>query len=968
MRYIFILFLFVLTPLCNAQNYTTLQYNMENGLPQNSVKDIVKDKYGFIWITTENNVLRYDGNKLETYKNSGLSNSHLGDFYGSVERDSIIIFGDLHGKKAILKNRELQKFENGKITRNSFNGEGKGFSIFNKTSSEGLYYNNNTDYFIDFEKERYFFTNGNQIDYEKGDIRKTLNIPYVNLRNAFAFNDVLLIRNQEQKKLFAIKKGEFLQIPCPAILLDPESKIHWQQTTDQVFIINNDKLYIGDFRDNNLKFKLLITHNDIKNSYHCIFYDKEYNKIYIGSLTKGLNILSPHNFKNIPEDYVAYSSLPFSSTTFITPNGQELGKNGVRKEYHFPYATGNTFLMMYDENGNILREKTNTLERLLKNKGYQKSEKINFGESVIKILTKVDHYYAVATTETSNYNFLYLYTDTQFLKPAFQFRFTREVTSVCFIDNDHLLVGTTDELYKVSLKNRKIEKIHDKITVKHIIKNNDGTHWITTKSQGFFLFKSSKLIPISPDGDNALLSAHYILEDLQGFWWISSNNGLFKISKNELSNFLKNKKEKPIYYRYDTGNGLLNNELNGGSLPNAFQLENGDFVFPSFNGFLVFTPFEIKSYYPKKGELLVERIRIDNGEIESFNKNISLKSDFEQLEILLDIPYYGNEKNLQLSVKQHYQGEWKDLKQQRKLDVFNLKPGKYKFTFRVYTGFGYDYKTVDLEVVPFFYETKMFYFIITLLAFLSILWIIYFRTKRLSGKNEKLKKQLATESDYQKRLMETISHDITTPLKFISNLSQKILESNDPDVQRQYFDSIHKSSEELYKFTSDMKDYAQLFKNSDSYEIFNVFDIVEEKRLLFYEISRQKNIVILNNIVPFLSIKTKKNMLSVIIHNILDNAIKNSENSKIEIKWYANEVGQATLLISDWGIGMSDDQINHYNALSSTDVDESLNLKNIRLGLNLVIQLIKKLDATILFKKNIPKGTEVQITFKNSSQ
>lgn len=966
MRYIFILLLFILTLSSNAQNYTTLRYNMENGLPQNSVKDIVKDKYGFIWITTENNVLRYDGYKLEKYKNSGLSNSHLGDFYGSVEKDSIIIFGDLHGKKLILKNRELQKFENRKITRNSFNSKGKGFSIFNKTSSEGLYYNNNTDYFISFEKERYFFTDGNRIDYERGDIHKTLNIPYVNLRNAFAFNDVLLIRNQEQKKLFAIKKGELLEIPCPAILLDPESKIHWQQTTGQVFIINNDKLHIGDLRNNHLNFKLLITHNDIKNPYHCIFYDKDYNKIYIGSLTKGLNILSPYNFKNIPEDYVAYSSLPFSSTTFITPNGQELDKNGLRKDYHFPKIEGNTFLMMYDENENILREKTNTLERLLKNKNYQKSEEINFGKSVIKILRKVEQYYAVATTDMSNNNFLCLYTDTQFLEPAFQFRFTREVTSVCYIDNDHLLVGTTDELYKVSLKARKITKIYDRISVKHIIKNKDGTCWITTKNQGFFLFKSSKLIQITPDRDNALLTAHYILEDPQGFWWISSNNGLFKISKKEISNFLKNKKEKPIYYRYDTGNGLLNNELNGGSLPNAFQLENGDFVFPSFNGFLVFNPFDIKSYYPKKGELLVERIRINNGEIESFNKNISLKSDFEHLEILLDIPYYGNQKNLQLSVKQDDQGEWKDLKQQRKLDVFNLKPGKYKFTFRVYTGFGYDYKTVDLEVVPFFYETNLFHFIIAIVAFLIILWIIYFRTKRLSGKNQKLKKQLATESDYQKRLMETISHDITTPLKFISDLSQKIIESNDPDIQRQYFDSIHKSSEELYKFTSDMKDYAQLFKNSDSYEICNIYDIVEEKRLLFYEIAKQKNIVVSNDIAPLLSIKTKKNMLSVIIHNILDNAIKNSENSKIEIKRGPNELGQTTLLISDWGIGMRDDQINHYNALSSIDVDESLNLKNIRLGLNLVIQLIKKLDATILFKKNTPKGTEVQITFKNS--
>jgi len=911
--------------------------------------------------------LKYDGKNLETYKNSSLSNSNLGDFYGSIEKDSIIVFGDLHGEKLILKNRRLQKFENRHATRNATNSKGKGFSIFNKTSSEGLYYNTNPDYFIDFNDEKYFFTNGNHIDYEKKGKSKILNIPYVNLRNVFAFNNILFIRNLDQKKLFVIQKGELLEVSAPAILLDPESKIHWQQTTGQVFIIKKDQLYIGSFINNRLNFELLIKNDDIKEPFHCIFYDKDYNKIYIGSLTKGLNILAQYPFRNIPEDYVAYSSLPFSSTTFIAPSGQELGKNGIKKEHHFPYTKGNTFLMMYDEDKNILYEKTKTLARLLKNSSYQKSEEISFGNSRINMLRKVNHLYAVATQDTRSNNFLYLYNDTQFLKPAFKFRFTRAVTSVGAIDSDNLLVGTTDELYKVSLKDRQLKKIYDKISIKHIIKNTDGTHWITTKSQGFFLFRSSKLILIPPDRDNALLSAHYVLEDEQGFLWISSNNGLFKISKKEISNFLKNKKEKPIYYRYDTGNGLLNNELNGGSLPNAFQLENGDFVFPSFNGFLVFNPFDIKSYYPKKGELLVERIRINNGEIESFNKNISLKSDFEQLEILLDIPYYGNEKNLQLSVKQDDQREWKELKQQRKLDIINLKPGKYKFTFRVYTGSGYDYKTVNLEVVPFFYETNLFYFIIILLASLIILWIIYFRTKSLSGKNQKLKKQLETESDYQKRLMETISHDITTPLKFISDLSQKIKESDDPEIQRQYFDSIHKSSEELYKFTSDMKNYAQLFKNSDSCEICNIYDIVEEKRILFCEIAKQKNIVISNEISSAVSIKTIRNILSVIIHNILDNAIKNSENSKIVIKDGVNDSEKITISISDYGIGMSDDQIEHYNNLARINIDEGLNLKNIRLGLNLVIQLIKKLDADISFKRNTPKGTKVHIILKINS-
>ncbi|WP_094486272.1 two-component regulator propeller domain-containing protein [Flavobacterium aurantiibacter] len=39
----------------------------EAGLPQNSIKSIVPDKYGFLWLTTENGLVRYDGQEFKTF-------------------------------------------------------------------------------------------------------------------------------------------------------------------------------------------------------------------------------------------------------------------------------------------------------------------------------------------------------------------------------------------------------------------------------------------------------------------------------------------------------------------------------------------------------------------------------------------------------------------------------------------------------------------------------------------------------------------------------------------------------------------------------------------------------------------------------------------------------------------------------------------------------------------------------------
>jgi len=51
MKYIFIIILFLFITICKGQNFTSTRYNMDNGLPQNSVKDIIKinmDLYGLL--------------------------------------------------------------------------------------------------------------------------------------------------------------------------------------------------------------------------------------------------------------------------------------------------------------------------------------------------------------------------------------------------------------------------------------------------------------------------------------------------------------------------------------------------------------------------------------------------------------------------------------------------------------------------------------------------------------------------------------------------------------------------------------------------------------------------------------------------------------------------------------------------------------------------------------------------------
>lgn len=88
-----------------GQRYTSTWYNIDNGLPQSSTKAIVKDKYGFIWISTENGIVRYDGSSFITFNNFRVNDLYFGEFIGDPLQDSITVLNNFQQSKIIIKNR-----------------------------------------------------------------------------------------------------------------------------------------------------------------------------------------------------------------------------------------------------------------------------------------------------------------------------------------------------------------------------------------------------------------------------------------------------------------------------------------------------------------------------------------------------------------------------------------------------------------------------------------------------------------------------------------------------------------------------------------------------------------------------------------------------------------------------------------------------------------------------------------------
>lgn len=544
-----------------------------------------------------------------------------------------------------------------------------------------------------------------------------------------------------------------------------------------------------------------------------------------------------------------------------------------------------------------------------------------------------------------------------------------------------------DSLYPVTLENDTIPPIINNLHAKSIIRTKDNLIWIMTDKNGFYLFRNKKFIKMPNDRYNYLQSAYYIMEDQKGFYWISSNNGVFKVLKKQLLQYAEDQRSPVFYYHFIKKDRLPNKS----SQSNAYTLESGDFVFPSMDGFVFFNPDSIKTYYPDKSKIYIERVKIGNSEPQYFHDVLDLKKDYKTAEFFIDIPYFSNLENLyveaKISGKENTDWEQINTGKELKYTISNLSPGTYTLSVRMLVSPDgkFEEKAIQFKIRPFFYQTILFRVSVSIIILIIITVIVQLTTNFLRVRNKALKQivhnknselketalnlevvksDLQKETEYQKKLVETISHDITTPIRFIAMLSQKLYESDDVELQKKYFDSIYKSSEQLYQFTLNLKEYTELYKAENIFEDeeYPINRILEIKQKLFCEIAKERGTLIINTHEKKVYSRVNESMLTAIIHNILDNAVKNTFDGQISLN--ITESKQKTIItIADTGAGMSLEQIAIYMNLFKNPKQETPSFKGKGLGLHMVIHLIKKINAEINFKQNHPKGIVVEIMF-----
>lgn len=211
-----------------------------------------------------------------------------------------------------------------------------------------------------------------------------------------------------------------------------------------------------------------------------------------------------------------------------------------------------------------------------------------------------------------------------------------------------------------------------------------------------------------------------------------------------------------------------------------------------------------------------------------------------------------------------------------------------------------------------------------------------------------------------------LSHDLVSPIAALQSMiglfQRGIVDKTDV---KSYTSDMKQHLDALLTTIKSLLDWSLIQLKGDKPVIKPVVlrHVVDTQFNLHNSLARQKNIQLINNVPPYFTLLADLNHLNLITRNLIDNAIKYTENNgKITVDAFDTEGGKV-LKINDTGIGMSAEEIE--NILNADKNTINNNQNEAHLGLKMVQDLLVANGYALSIESKKGVGSVFTIKFGN---
>ncbi|MBU0490823.1 MAG: response regulator [Chloroflexi bacterium] len=560
-------------------------------------------------------------------------------------------------------------------------------------------------------------------------------------------------------------------------------------------------------------------------------------------------------------------------------------------------------------------------------------------------------------------------------------------------DTGHFTSHRNDPADPNSLSNNTVLTVHE---------DKEGILWIGTFGGGLNRFdRATGIFTQYREKDGLPNDSIYgILEDDQGFFWISTNKGLSRFDP-----------RTETFKNYDAGDGLQSDEFN----QNAYYKSNsGELFFGGINGFNAFYPQDVRdsSYIPS---IVVTDFRLFNESVKvggdsPLNKpvaetrviELSYEQDFFSFEFAA-LDYSAPAKNQYAYMMDGLDKDWNYVDSTRRFAGYtSVPPGDYTFRVKGTNSDGVwneEGTAIRITITPPFWETWWFRILAAGLVIGGVLGFFAWRIRSIEGQRRRLEIQVQERtSELRETLAElnrskeaaeqaqhaaetanraksvflaNMSHELRTPMNAVLGFTQLMTrDTNLTPAQRANLGIINRSGEHLLGLINDVLEMSKIeagraVLSEQSFDLHRLLDGLEEMFLLRAE---RKGLALTFERDPAVPqyVQTDEGKLRQVLMNLIGNAIKFTPKGGVKLRIasravHTREVPSAVPLhpasealvcqlqfeVQDTGLGIASEDIGRIFDPFVQTASEQQSQEGTGLGLSISRQFVRLMGGDI---------------------
>jgi signal transduction histidine kinase/ligand-binding sensor domain-containing protein/CheY-like chemotaxis protein/AraC-like DNA-binding protein len=486
-----------------------------------------------------------------------------------------------------------------------------------------------------------------------------------------------------------------------------------------------------------------------------------------------------------------------------------------------------------------------------------------------------------------------------------------------------------------------------------------------------------------------------ILEDNEGYLWISTMDGLSKFDP-----------VTQTFTNYNANDGLQANEFHTNGF---YKKASGELFFGGVNGISAFKPAEIKQN-PHLSDVTITVFKVFDTDVKpnqkilnkvlltediSGTEQIVLNHKHKEFSFEFSGMHFSNTANVRYMYRLlGFNNEWRFTEANEHSATYtNIFEGDYVFQVKATNNDGVwndQIAQIKITVLPPFWRTPFFY---SIYFFAILILLFFFRKYSLIAATEKTKlkiealekKKLAEITESKMRFFTNISHEIRTPLTLIYTPLERVIQQGTLDNEsRSSLTLVKKNVSRLLSLTNQLLQLRKIDIGilEPRFEVVNCTTYVKDILGYFENQSKRKAISLTfesDEISESQELWIDKEMITTALYNLLSNAFKYTRiNGKIKVrmtKVTARSLGLAQAIknnkgIESWlqldvidnGIGIPAKELNHifhrfYQSSNSTTTEQA----GSGIGLSIVKEYVELHSGKVKATSQEGKGTTIQV-------